>query len=52
MIVEHLQQQLEYMYVESERKNETRALRKMLAAKRVKKDERMSRVSRRITGLG
>ena len=31
MIVEHLQQQLEY--VEPERKNETRALRRMFAAK-------------------
>ena len=40
MLVEHIQQQLEY--IEPERKNETRALRRLFCAKRVKRDSKKS----------
>ena len=38
MLVEHIQQQLEY--IAPERKNETRALRRLFCAKRVKRDSK------------
>jgi len=47
MIVEHLQQQLEY--VEPERKNETRALRRMFAAKRIEKDSKKTKESEAVS---